>query len=46
MLCSSLRDFDDGRRTVRKGPESEVVVGSGKRTAPPGNKLEDIRDST
>ncbi|KAJ8584240.1 hypothetical protein M405DRAFT_884427 [Rhizopogon salebrosus TDB-379] len=42
IICN----FDDGRRTAREGRESEVVVGSGKRTAPPGNKLEDIRDST
>jgi hypothetical protein len=46
MLCSSLCKFDDGRQTVREGRESEVIVGSGKRTAHRGNKLEDIRDNT
>jgi hypothetical protein len=38
--------IDDGRRTVREGRESEVVVGSGKPTAPHSNKPEDIRHST
>jgi hypothetical protein len=42
----SLGKCDGSRRAVREGRESEVVVDSGKRTAPRGNKLEHIGDST
>jgi hypothetical protein len=31
MLRSSLRKFDDGRRTLKEGRKNEVIVGSGKR---------------
>jgi hypothetical protein len=42
----SLGKCDGSRRAVKEGRESEVVVDSGKRTAPRGNKLEHIGDST
>jgi hypothetical protein len=46
MLCRSLGKCDSSRQAVRGGRESKVAVGSGKRTAPRGNKLEYIRDRT
>jgi hypothetical protein len=45
-LCRSLGKCDGSRQSVREGRESKVAVDSGKRTAPRGNKLEYIGDST
>jgi hypothetical protein len=45
-LCCSLGKCDGSRQVIREGRESKVAVDSGKWTAPRGNKLEYIGDST
>jgi hypothetical protein len=46
MLLPSLGKCNNSWRAVREGWETEVVVDSGKRGAPRGNKLEHIGGST
>ncbi|KAJ8581388.1 hypothetical protein M405DRAFT_832600 [Rhizopogon salebrosus TDB-379] len=45
-LHPSLGRCDGSRQAVREGRESKVVVDSGKRTVPRGNKFEHIGGST